>query len=154
MRADFIPQGAHDLRAAVIAGGVHPFAAGAAAVDGAHRAIGVFIEHRAQRFEPGDHTGRVHHQGFDQLGMVGERPAAHHIQVVDGRRVVFFIGGLDAALGHHRIGVAEAQLGGQQDIRPVGLGEQSRAGARPTPANHQHIAGRIRLLGKDRIVFQ
>ena len=47
-RTNFVAQGAHDLGAGVVPGGMHAFARGASAVDGAQGAIRFFVEHHAQ----------------------------------------------------------------------------------------------------------
>ena len=41
---------------------------------------------------------------------------AHDIQVVAHRRVILLVRRLDAALGHHRVGVAVTQLGDHQHL--------------------------------------
>ena len=114
--ADLVAQGAHDLGPGIVAGGVHPLAAGAAAVDGDQRPVRLFVEHAAQALQPGDDLRRIAHQRLDQVGVVGKVTAAHHVQVVDDRAVVGLVGGLDAALGHHGVGVAVAQLGDHQHL--------------------------------------
>ncbi len=60
-----------------------------------------------------------------QLRHVLEVAAAHHVEVVPLGRIVRLVRGLDAALRHHRVGVADAQLGDDEHLR---------ARARPRPA--------------------
>ncbi len=84
-------------------------------MDGHQRAVRVLVEHAAQVFQPQDHFRGVAYQRLDQFGIVGEMAASHDVQVVLAGRVVLLVGCLDAALRHHRIGIAVAQLGDHQD---------------------------------------
>ena len=144
--ADLVAQGAHDLGAGIVARRVHALAAGAAAVDGDHRAVGLLVEHAAQALQPLDDAGRVAHQRLDQVGVVAEVAAADDVQVVLGRRVGLLVGGLDAALGHHGVGVAVAQLGDHQHLGAVLAGQQRRRRPRPAAADDQHVGVVIDLL--------
>jgi len=118
---------------------VHPLAAGAAPVDLLERAVWLFVEHAAQRFEPGNDQRRVHHECLDQIGIVGIAAAADHVEIVDGRAVFGAVGSLDATLSHHRVRVAKTQLGSENDAGALLLRQQCGAGARAAAADDEHV---------------
>ena len=69
-----------------------------------------------------------------RLGHVGEVPAAHDVEVVIVGGVLATLGGgLDAALGHHGVGVAVAQLGGDHDRAPCSWASSAAAVPAPPP---------------------
>ena len=106
-------------------------------MDRAQRPVGILVDHRPQALEPGDHARGIADQGLDEIRIVAEASAANHIEVVHGRRIVFLVGGLDPALSHHRVGVAEAELGDQQHLGTVFLSQERGAGTRPATADDQ-----------------
>jgi len=115
-------------------------------VDGNQRAIGLLVEHAAQFLQPSDHQRRIFDQRFHQIGNIGKMPTAHHVQVMDGRRVVGFICRLNTPLGHHGIGITKAQLGSQDDFSPVLARQYRRRSPGPAPANDQHVGVVVNLL--------
>ena len=94
-----------------------------------------------------DGVGCVFDQGLGQLGHVGEVAAAHNVQVVVVGRVLLALGRrLDAALGHHGVGVAVAQLGGEDHLRALLLGQQRGRRSGTAAADDQHVG----LVGRRR----
>ena len=134
-----IPEGPHDFRAGVILGSVHTLPGGAATVGGDHGAVGSLIEFHAQLTEPADSLGGLGDQFIEQVFLGREVAAAEGVQEVLGRAVVGLIGGLDAALGHHGVGVAHAQLGDHHDVGTAVVGLDGRRSAGAAAADDQHI---------------
>jgi len=126
MAAQLVAEGAHDLHAGIIFGGVNPLARTPPQMDGLHRAVGLFVEHATQALQPVDDPRRIAHQGFHQIGHVGKTTAADGVQIMDRRGVEGLVGGLDTPLGHHGVGVAVAQFGGQQHLGAVLPGRERR----------------------------
>ncbi len=124
---------------------MHAFSAGTAAVFLHHRMIEVLVKHHAQVFQPLDHQRGIQYQRLHQIGVVGKVTAADHIQIVNGRRVFSAIGGLDAALGHHGVGVAKAQLRHQSHFGAVIGGQNGCAGSGPATADDEDIGINFRL---------
>lgn len=104
-----------------------------------HAAVGVLVEHDAQVVEPLDGVGRFHDQAAQQLRPGGEMTAAESVQIVLDGRIVLLVGGLNATLGHHGVGVADAQLGDDHDLRPRLVGFDGSAGARAAAADDQNV---------------
>ena len=89
--------------------------------------------------QPGDGIGGFHDQTAQQLRPGGKMSSAERIQIVAHRAVVLLVRGLNTALGHHGVGVAHAQLGGDQHPGPGLFGLQRRGAAGPAGADNQHI---------------
>ena len=80
--------------------------------------------------------------------------AAYGVYVVNGLRIVRPVGGLSPGLCAHGIAVAQAQLGGQEDVGTVLLRQERGTGAGPAAANHQHVdvvvdSGEVHLVRVD-----
>ena len=134
-----VAQGAHDLRAGVVLGRVHALAGGSAAVGGDHGAVGRLIELHAQVVQPLNGLGSLGNQLAKQLALGREVAAAERVEEVDGRGIVGLIRRLNAALGHHGVGVADAQLGHDHDLRAGVVGLDGRGSARAAAADDQHV---------------
>ena len=134
-----VPQCAHDLRAGVVLGRVHALAGGAAAVGSNHGAVGGLVELHAQLTEPADGLRGLGHQLLEEVLLSGKVAAAVGVQEVLGRGVVGLVGGLDAALRHHGVGVAHAQLGHHHHLRAGGMGLDGRGGSRAAAADDQYV---------------
>ncbi len=52
---------------------------------------------------------------------------------------------LHPTLGHHRIGIPDTKLGGQDHLRPVRNGRQRGRAARAAPADDEHVRGVVGL---------
>ncbi len=106
-------------------------------------------------FEPADGVGRILDQRFGEFRDVGEVAAAHDVEVVViGRVLLALRSRLDAALRHHGVGVAVAQLGGDDDLGALLLGEDRGRGAGAAAADDQDVGfvgrvGKVDLLGRD-----
>ena len=74
--------------------------------------------------------------------------AAQRILDMPLHRIVQFDRRLDAALGHDRVAVAEAQFGGQQDARAFFGRCQRRCATRAAAADHQHVDISHRCAGQ------
>jgi hypothetical protein len=152
---DLVAHGAHHLGAGDVRRGVHALARGAAAVQRLQAPVLELVEVAAQVEQPLDHVRRLGHQGLDEGGLVLEMPAADHVEVVDAGRVLVALGGgLDAALGHHGVGVAVAELGGQDHLGALLLGEQGGRAAGAAAADDEHVRlvldlGQVDLRGVD-----
>ena len=152
---DLVAEGPHHLGAGDVAGIVHALPRRAAAVHGLEASVLVLGEHRPQFFQPGHDLGRLDDQRFDELGVVLEVPAAHGVQVVVIGRVLLGLGrGLDAALGHHRVGVADAELRGHEDAGPVLPGQEGRRRARATGADDEDVGLVVDVTEVDRVGVQ
>ena len=106
---------------------------------GDHGAVGCLIEFNAELVEPLDGLRRVADQLGQQLALGGEMAAAEGIEKVDGRRIVGLVGRLDTALGHHGVGVADAQLGDDHGFGARAVGLDGSRGARAAAADDQHV---------------
>ena len=149
---DLVAEGPHHLGAGDVAGIMHALPRRAAAVHGLEASVLVLGEHRPQFFQPGHDLGRLDDQRFDELGVVLEVAAAHDVQVVVIGGVLLGLGrGLDAALGHHRVGVADAELGGDEDAGPVLPGQEGRRRARATAADDEDVGLVIDVTEVDRV---
>ncbi len=71
--------------------------------------------------------------------MLREVAAAHRVQIVDRRGVVGLVRRLDAALRHHGVGVADAQLGHDHDLRARFVRLDRRRSARAAAADDEHV---------------
>ena len=118
---------------------MHAHTAGAAAVPLHHPPVRFLVEHHPQVLEPLDDKRCIHHQRLDQFGHIGKVTAADDVQVVDGGAVVGPVGGLDATLGHHRVGVAKAQLGRHDDLGTVLLCQERRRCPRAASADDENV---------------
>ena len=137
---DLVAECPHHLGAGDVAGVVHPLARRPAAVHRLEPAVLVLGEHGPQLLQPGQDLGRLEDQRLDQLGVVLEMAAAHGVQIMVVGGVLLGLGRrLDAALGHHGVGVAHAQLGGDDDLGPVLLGQERRGRARSAAADDQDV---------------
>ena len=147
----FIAERPHDFRAGVVLGGMHTLPGGTAAMGGDHGAVGSLVEFHAQLTEPADGLGGLGDQFIEQILLGRKVAAAEGIQKVLGRAVVGLVGGLDAALGHHGVGVTHAQLGDHHDVGAavVGLDGCRSAGAAAADDQHIHvIVGVLQIDGQ------
>ncbi len=118
---------------------MHTLAGSTAAVGGDHSAVPVFIEHNTQVIEPADRVRRFHNQPPQQLRPGSKVTASKGIQIVLYGRIVLLIGGLNAALGHHSIGIADTELGDDHNIGTGFVCLNGRRGTGTAAANDQHI---------------
>ena len=89
------------------------------------------LSHMTPRFSSSRTTsGRVLGQHAHQFRLVLEMAAADGVEVMARRRIGARDGGLHAAFGHHGVGVAHAQLGGDQRLDAVARGRDGRPAAR------------------------
>ena len=116
---------------------------------GHHVALGVLVKLYAQFVQPLYGAGAVVDQLLYQLGYIGVVTAAHYVQIVLGGRIAGLVGGLYAALGHHGVGVAYAQLGHYHHVRAGVVGLYGRRGTGSAAAYHQHVHVVVHLVQVD-----
>ena len=106
---------------------------------GDHRAVGSLVEFHAELVQPFDRLGSEGDELLEQLGLCGEVSAAEGVEVVDCGGIAGLVGCLDSALRHHRVCVADAELGDDHNVgsRLVCLDRRGRA--RTAAADHEHI---------------
>ena len=80
--------------------------------------------------------------------------AAESIQVVDSGGIVFLVGSLDTALGHHGVGIAHAQLGDDHYLGAGVVSLDSGRGTGTATTDNQHVGvvidlGQIDIGGID-----
>ena len=150
---NLVAQGAHDLRAGIVLRRVHPLAGGAAAVGGDHRAVRRLVKFHAQFGQPTDGLRRLRDELVEKILLRGKMTAAVGVEEVLCGGVVGLVGGLNAALGHHGVRVAHAELGDDQNLctRVVGLDRRRRACA--AAADDQNV-GLIVRVGQINVLSQ
>ena len=84
-----------------------------------HGAVFHLVPDDTEILEIAHHVGGVLGQHAHQFGHVLEMSSADGVEVVAGWRIGARNGGLHAALGHHGVGVAHAQLGGDQRLDAI-----------------------------------
>ena len=72
--------------------------------------------------------------------------AAEGVQEMPLGGVVLLVGRLDAALRHHGVGVADAQLGGDHHVCAALVSLNGRGSARAAAANDQHVHVVVNLV--------
>ncbi len=137
--AGLVAEGPHDLGAGVVLRRMHAFPGGAAAVDGDQRAVFFFVELDAHVAEPLEAVRSLGDELVDKLLLAEVVAAAISVKEVLGRGVVGLRCTLDAAFRHHRVRVAEAELGRHEHgssgvVRFDGGGTTGTAGA-----DDQHV---------------
>jgi hypothetical protein len=150
---DLLAQHAHHLQAGVVAVGQDTRgrrAAGLLAQQvAAHRTVVLFlVEQHAELDQPADDIGAVHHHLRHELRFALEVAGPQGVVEVQLGTVILADGGLDPTFGHHRVAVAEAQLGGEDDLGAGLFGRERRGAAAATAADDQHI-GRHQLRAGD-----
>ena len=83
---------------------------------GDHSAVLVLVELHAQVVQPLDGFGSLGDQTVKQFGLCSKMAAAESVQIVDSGRIVGLVGCLDAALCHHGVGVAQAELSDDHNL--------------------------------------
>ena len=141
---DLVPDGPHDLRTGVVLGSVHPLPGGAAAVGGNHGAVGSLVELHAQIAEPADGVRGLVDQLVQQVLLGGKVTAAVGIEKMLSGAVAGLVGGLDAALGHHGVGIAHAQLGDDHHGGSVVVGLNGCRSACAAAADDENVGGIVR----------
>ena len=97
------------------------------------------VEQHPQLDQPTDHVRTVHHHLRDEFPFGTEMTGPQSFLEVQLRRVVCTDRRLDAAFGHHRIAVAEPQLGGKDHLGALARRNQRRRAAGPAAADDQHV---------------
>ena len=113
---DLVAQRAHDLRAGIVLGCVHTLAGRAAAVGGDHGAVGRLVKLHAESGQPLDGLRRLHDEFIQKILLRGKMAAAVGVEEVLGGGIVRLVGSLNAALGHHGVRVAHAELRDDHDL--------------------------------------
>ncbi len=104
-----------------------------------HAAIGHLVPHDAEVFEFAHHFGGVLRQNPHQRRVVVEMAAAHGVEIMARRRIGARHGGLHAAFGHHGVGVAHAQLGGDERFHALARGGDGSPAARAAAADDEQV---------------
>ena len=84
-----------------------------------HGTIFFFIEHYAQFIQPFDSFRTFGNQLFQQFGLVGIVTTTQSIQIMDCRRVIFFISSLNTTFSHHSVSITDTQLGNDHYVSTV-----------------------------------
>lgn len=152
---DRFAQHAHDFEPREITVAQHA-RHGCASRSFAHEAHAVLVEVECdtKRDQPADRLGAIGCELRDErrIGCVVAR-----MQGVVGMlpQAVFFADGrLNAAFGHYRIAVADAQLGGQRNVRASGGGFDGGGCPRAAAADYEHVGVRHRQAGQIDFVDQ
>ena len=113
------------------------------------------VEHGAPRLELPDPVRGLLGVQFGHPPVVEELAAAHRVAEVDLPvvvRVHVAHGGGAAALGHHRVRLAEQGLGDDRGLLPVQPGLDRRAQPGAARADHHHVVGQtIDVAGRYRV---
>ena len=140
-----VAERAHDLRTGVVLCRVHTLAGGAAAVRRDHGAVGRLVKFDAKTRKPLDGLRRVHDELAEKILLRGKMPAAVGVKEVLRGRIVRLVGGLNAALRHHGVGVARAELRDEQDLRACLVRLNGRRAACAAAADDEHVRIVVRL---------
>ncbi len=153
-----LAQHAHHFEAGVVAVGKDPRRRGAArflaqqvAADGP---IVFEIELDAELDQPADDVGAVHHHLRDEIRLAAEVTGAQRVLEVQLGTVVRAHGGLDAAFGHDRVAVAQAQLGREDHARALRGSGQRRGAPAAATADDQYVGRRQLRPGDVDVVDQ
>ena len=157
LQVDRLAQHTHHLKAGVVAVREDARRRGAARLLAQQLAaeglVAVFeVEMHAQADQPADDVGAIHRHLRDELGFGAEVPRAQRVFEVPLRAVVGADCGLDAAFCHHRVAVAQAQLGGEHHLGTfLGRGERRSTPCAAT-ADDQYIGAHELRAGNVDIV--
>ncbi len=146
---NFVAKNSHYFRSRIVAASVHSLSARAAAVSGNHSSVGGFVEHNAEFVEPFDSFGSFANELSQKFGFVGEVSAAQSVDIVDGRRIVGFVGGLNSAFRHHRVGVAHTELGDYHSLCSLIVGFYCRRAACSAAPYYKHVYVVVYLVKVD-----
>ena len=124
---------------------------------GNHGSVRCFIEFHAQVVQPLNGFGSVADQLCQKLSFGCIVSAAEGIHKVNGRRIVGLICRLNAALGHHGVGVAQTKLGYDHSLCAGTVGLNRRRSTGSASANNQHIhivfyIVQVHILGRNTTV--
>ena len=124
---------------------------------GDHGSIGGLVKLNAEVIEPLDRLGGVADELGEQLALGSEMAAAEGVEEVDGGRIVLLVGSLDAAFGHHSVGVADAELGDDHRLGARVVGFDGRGSARAAAADDEDVnvifdVGEVDILRLDAAV--
>ena len=114
-----------------------------------HAAIGHLVPYDAEVFEFANHFGGVLGQNAHERRVVVEMAAAHGVETMARGRIRARNRGLHSAFRHHGVGVAHAQLGGDQRLHALARGCDGRPAARAAAADDEKV-GLIVGLGQKR----
>ena len=112
-----------------------------------HAAIGHLVPDDAEVFEFANHFGGVLGQNAHERRVVVEMAAAHGVEIMARWRIRARNGGLHSAFGHHGIGVAHAQLGGDQRLHAFARGRDGGPASGAAAADDEKV-GLIVGLGQ------
>ena len=114
-------------------------------MSGYHSAVRLLVKHNAEVVEPLYGAGSFGNELFKQLGNVLEVTASQCVKVVDSGGIAGLIGSLDAALSHHGVCVAVAELGNDHYVCAVLLCHYRRRGACSAAADDENVNIVVRL---------
>ena len=148
----------HDFKAGVIRAGEQPRPGTASTFLDVEVAVGIPIEEHAQFQQPFRNGRPLFHHRPEQLVVVLHVTALEGIQEMLDRGVIGRHGNLHAALRHHRIRISQAQLRGQEHLRPLPMRVERRGTPRASASHHQHVHLVVRrqreVFGHHAVAFQ
>ena len=136
---DLVAESTHYLSARVVLRRVHTLAGGTAAVSCYHSAVGFLVELNAELVEPLNSLGSLCYELSDELGLSREVTAAESVEEVDSGRIVGLVSGLDSALSHHSVSVADTELGDYHSLHARLISLYSRGSTCSAAADDEHI---------------
>ena len=89
---------------------MHSLPGGSAAVRCYHVALFIFVEHNAKLVQPLNSIRCFHYESAKKFRPCGKMAAAKRIQIMLYRRIILLVRSLNAALCHHCVRIANAQL--------------------------------------------
>ena len=105
-----------------------------------HRAVRRLVKFHAKLVQPENGVRSLGDELDEQLGLRGEVSAAERVEIVDRRAVVRLVRRLNAALRHHGVGVADAQLGDDEHALAVLLRFERRRDPRAAAPDDEDVA--------------
>ena len=148
----------HDFEAGVIRAGQQPRPGTASALFDVEVAVRVPVEEHAQFQQPFRNGRPLFHHRPEQLMVVLHVTALEGIQEMLDRGIVGRHGNLHATLRHHRIRISQAQLRGQEHVRPLPMGVERRGASRAATPHHQDVHLVVRrqgeVFGNHAVAFQ
>ena len=118
---------------------MHALSARAASVRRNHRAVFFFVEFDAERVEPLDRFGRTGDEFVHEFLFCVEVTAAESVEKMPFRRIVRFVGRLNAAFGHHRVRISDAEFCDEKHFCARVVRFYRRRRSRTTSSDNEYV---------------